>query len=50
MLKDQALGVLVDVRYPRTWREYVDVAIEELKLEEGPYSWKRALWHILEPI
>jgi hypothetical protein len=34
MLEDQPLSILMDVRYPRTWRENVDVAVEKLELKE----------------
>jgi hypothetical protein len=50
VLKDQALGVLVDVWYAWAWRQDIDVAVKELELEERSNGWECALRHVVEPI
>jgi hypothetical protein len=34
MFENQTLSILVNMRYPRAWRENIDVAVEKFELEE----------------
>ena len=50
MLEYQSLGILVDMRYAWTWRQNVDVAIEQFQLKAGSKCRQSALRYVIEPV
>ena len=50
MLKDEPLGVVLNVGYPGAWRQNVYVAVQELQLEEGADGGEGILRHLIEPV